>query len=63
MIWINDHIVVLTPGYTEILRELSITARRNEMTEVCVNGLVFVFYDDDALMEWLDAHADEVREE
>lgn len=39
------------------------TKRRNEMTEVCVNGLVFVFYDDDALMEWLDAHADEVREE
>lgn len=33
------------------------------MAEVHVNGLVFVFYDDDALMEWLDAHADDVREE
>ena len=33
------------------------------MTEVHVNGLVFVFYDDDVLMEWLDAHADDVREE
>lgn len=33
------------------------------MTEVHVNGLIFVFYDNDELMEWLDEHADEVREE
>lgn len=33
------------------------------MAEIYLNGLVFVFYDDDELMEWLDANADEVREE
>ena len=32
-------------------------------TEVHVNGLVFVFHSDTALMEWLDAHADEMYEE
>ncbi len=33
------------------------------MTEIHVNGLVFVFEDDTALIEWLDANADEVYEE
>lgn len=33
------------------------------MVEVHLNGLIFVFDDDTALMEWLDAHAIEVREE
>ena len=32
-------------------------------TEVHVNGLVFVFHSDTALMEWLNAHADEMYEE
>lgn len=36
---------------------------RLSMAEIYLNGLVFVFYDDDELMEWLDANADEVREE
>lgn len=35
----------------------------NDMTEIHVNGLVFVFNDDIALIEWLDAHADEMYEE
>ena len=32
-------------------------------TEVHICGLVFVFHDDTALIEWLDAHADEMYEE
>ena len=35
----------------------------NNMTEIRLNGLVFVFNDDTALIEWLDAHADEMYEE
>ena len=33
------------------------------MAEIHLGGLVFIFEDDTALMEWLDAHGDEVREE
>mgnify|MGYP001337899924 CR=1 FL=1 len=33
------------------------------MAEVHLNGLIFVFYNEDELMKWLDAHADDVREE
>lgn len=33
------------------------------MARIHLNGLVFVFYDDDELMEWLDANADEVHED
>ncbi len=33
------------------------------MAEIHLNGLVFVFEDDTALIEWLDAHADEMYEE
>lgn len=33
------------------------------MTEIHLNGLVFVFYSNDELIEWMDAYADEVREE
>lgn len=33
------------------------------MVEVHLNGLIFVFDDDTPLMEWMDAHAVEVREE
>ena len=32
-------------------------------TEVHICGLVFVFHSDTALMEWLNAHADEMYEE
>ena len=37
--------------------------RRTDMAEIHLGGLVLIFEDDTALMEWLDAHADEVREE
>lgn len=33
------------------------------MAEIRLNGLVFVFHDDDELMEWLDTNADEVHED
>ena len=55
---------LLQAGYAEIVAwEYIRSMRRIEMAEVHLNGLVFVFYDDDALMEWLDANADEVRED
>lgn len=33
------------------------------MVEIHIGGLVYVFSDSTDLMEWLDEHADEVREE
>ena len=57
--------LLLQAGYAEIVAWEYIRSmrRRIEMAEVHLNGLVFVFYDDDVLMEWLDANADEVRED
>lgn len=33
------------------------------MIEIKLNGLVYVFEDDMKVIEWLDANADDVREE
>ena len=53
----DGFVVTAAWAFTQSMR------RKINMTEIHLNGLVFVFYSNDELIEWMDAYADEVREE